>query len=269
MKFFLLQLRTDSITHRITIKTYDWISSYGPKIIIAIITFIIAQWLIRLAVKGLRTILSSRRVDPTIEPFAENLLQTILQILLILGLMQLLGVKMTLFAAFIGALGVAVGLALSGTLQNFASGVLIILLKPFKVGDDIRTQGEEGMVKSIRLFYSVITTYNNTTLIIPNSRLSNEVIFNLTKEAKRRVDISIKFGYNMDYNKVRDAMEAAVHSFEQVLKEPAMRIGIDKVEADGFTVSLNVWVKSHGYYDAKLLLNQKLMDQLTSLLVNR
>lgn len=96
--------------------------------------------------------------------------------------MQLLGIQMTLFAAMIGAIGVAAGLALSGTLQNFAAGVLIILLRPFKVGDTIKTQGEEGVVSEIRLFYSVVVTPNNSTLIIPNSKLSNEVIFNLTRE---------------------------------------------------------------------------------------
>lgn len=262
MKFFLSQVRSDSITHRIANKTYDWVSSYGPKIIIAVVIFIIGQWLIRLFSKAVKKILAARMLDITLRPFIENLLQILLQVLLLMGLMQLLGIKMTLFAAFIGALGVAVGLALSGTLQNFASGVLIILLKPFRVGDNIKTQGEEGTVKSIRLFYSVITTFNNVTLIIPNSKLSNEVIFNLTREARRRIDIPVKFNYAVDYKQVHEAMERTLQSFAHSLQEPPSRIGIEKIEADGFTVSLNVWVHSHGYYDAKLLLNEKLMNEL-------
>src|SRR5215212_5247720 len=193
----MLQINTDSITSRFTSHAYNWIVDFGPKIIIAIIIFIVGQWVIKLLNRGLYKILSAKRFDATLRPFLQNLLQIVLQVLLVLGMMQILGIQMTLFAAVIGAFGVAIGLSLSGTLQNFASGFLIILLKPFRVGDNIRTQNEEGTVTAIKLFYTVVRTFTNTTLIVPNGKLSNEVIFNLTREKKRRMDITIKFKHGV------------------------------------------------------------------------
>ena len=134
---------------------------------------------------------------------------------MIVALMQLLGIQMTIFAALIGAFGVAAGLALSGTFQNFASGVLIILLKPFRVGDTVSTQGHEGTVKAIRLFYTVILTFSNTTVIVPNSKLSNEIIFNLSREGNRRIDIEIKFNYGVDFEQIKGIVLAAFDSFDQ------------------------------------------------------
>jgi len=178
----------DSLAHKFTDRAYDWIISYGPIILIAIVVFFLGQWIIRLLNRELKKVLSGKRVDVTLRPFLLNLFATLLQVVLILGLMQVLGIRMTIFAAVIGAFGVAAGLALSGTFQNFASGILIIMLKPFKVGDNINAQGQEGTVTSIRLFYTVVLTYNNTTVIVPNSKLSNEIIFNLSYEGKRRMD---------------------------------------------------------------------------------
>jgi small conductance mechanosensitive channel len=207
-------------------------------------------------------ILSGKRFDPTLRPFLQNLFQIILQILLVLGIMQVLGIQMTLFAAFIGATGVAIGLALSGTLQNFASGVLIILLKPFRIGDNIRTQGEEGAVTSITLFYTVVLTYNNTTLIVPNNKFSNEVIFNLTRQKKRRLEFLIKFNNEIDFNEVRAIVLKTIDLFKDCLKDPPPRVGIDKVENDGFTVIIHAWTNSHGFQDTRLQFNERLMDSL-------
>src|SRR6478672_11045733 len=130
----LLQINADSITHRFSGKASDWIATYGPRILIALAVFFLGQWLIRILSRTLNRILTNQKFNPTLQPFLQNLFKVILQVLLILGTMQLLGIQMTLFAAVIGAVGVAAGLALSGTLQNFASGILIILLRPFKVG---------------------------------------------------------------------------------------------------------------------------------------
>jgi small conductance mechanosensitive channel len=265
MNIFFLQVRTDSLNHSFTGKVYHWLEYTGPKILIGVIIFFLGQVVIKFLNKGFKRILSARRFDATLKPFVENLVQIALQVLLLLFIMQLLNIKMTLFAAFIGALGVAIGLALSGTLQNFASGVLIIMLKPFRVGDNIQTQGEEGTVTSIRLFYSIIRTYTNTTLIVPNSKLSNEVIFNLTREDKRRIDVNLKFKYDVDFNRLQDILQQAVTDSDDYLKEPAYRIGIEKVETDGYTVSLNVWVNSHGYHDTRLKLNKRLMEDLKTI----
>lgn len=179
----MLQINADSITHRFQGQAYKGIVSFGTKLILALIIFFVGQWIIKLVNKGFKEILSAKRFNATLRPFIQNLVHTVLQVLLILAIMQVLGIKMTLFAAVIASFGVAAGLALSGTLQNFASGVLIILLKPFAVGDNIKTQGEEGTVTAIRLFYTVVRTFTNTILIVPNSKLSNDVIFNNTKRS--------------------------------------------------------------------------------------
>lgn len=265
MPYQLLQINADSITNRFAGKATDWVTTYGPRILIAIVVFFIGQWIIRALNRGLKNILAARHFNLTLRPFLQNLFQVLLQVILILGLMQLLGIRMTLFAAVIGAIGVTAGLALSGTLQNFASGVLIILLKPFRVGDNIKTQGEEGRVAEIKLFYSVIKTFTNTTLIVPNSKLSNEVIFNLTREEKRRIDLSLKFRYDNDYNDIKSRIEKVLNNSAGLLQEPAYRIGVEKMDDTGYNVLLNVWANSHGFQDAKMELNKQLMEELKPL----
>lgn len=252
----------DSLAHKFTDRAYDWILTFGPKIIFALIVFFIGQWLIRMLIRWFKKIISGDRFDVTLRPFLQNLFAIILQAMLVVALMQVLGIQMTIFAALIGALGVAAGLALSGTFQNFASGVLIILLKPFKVGDTVNTQGQEGTVTAIRLFYTVILTFSNTTVIVPNSKLSNEIIFNLSREGKRRMDIEIKFNYGVDFEKVKSIVLSAVNSFEQCLKDPPPRIGLQKFEADGYTMVINTWTKAHGFQDTRLSFQEKLLKDI-------
>ena len=252
----------DSLAHKFTDRAYDWIISYGPIILIAIVVFFLGQWIIRLLNRELKKVLSGKRVDVTLRPFLLNLFATLLQVVLILGLMQVLGIRMTIFAAVIGAFGVAAGLALSGTFQNFASGILIIMLKPFKVGDNINAQGQEGTVTSIRLFYTVVLTYNNTTVIVPNSKLSNEIIFNLSYEGKRRMDIELKFNYGIDLEKIKSIALNTVNSFDNCLKDPPSRTGVKQLDPDGFIVTINVWTNAHGFQDTKLAFQERFMQNI-------
>jgi small conductance mechanosensitive channel len=255
-------LQVDSLAQKFSARTYNWVVTFGPRIILAIIAFFIGQWVVRLVSKWLGKLFMNKRMDVTIRPFLQNLLTIILQVLLVLGIMQILGIQMTIFAAVIAAFGVAAGLALSGTLQNFASGVLIIILKPFKIGDNINTQSQEGTVTSIRLFYTTILTYSNTTLIVPNSKLSNEVIFNLSRQGKRRMDIDIKFNYGVDFDQVKNIISKTMGSMPECLKDPPPRIGMDKMEMDGFTIMVNVWSNAHGFNDTKMNLQEKIVHDL-------
>jgi small conductance mechanosensitive channel len=209
-----------------------------------------------------RKMISNNGFDVTLRPFLQNLFAIILQALLIVALMQVLGIQMTIFAALIGALGVAAGLALSGTFQNFASGILIILLEPFRVGDTVNTQEQEGTVKAIRLFYTVILTFNNTTVIVPNSKLSNEIIFNLSKEGKRRMDIEIKFDYGVDFEKIKNIVLIAITSFDQCLKDPPPRVGLRKFDADGYVMVINAWTKTPGFQDTMLSFQEQLLNDI-------
>lgn len=174
-------------------KVYDWLILKGPGILLGLLVLVVGMWLTKLLSKWLMKHMQKKSVDPSAKSFLISLSITILRVLIILAAMQIVGLQMTLFAALIGAFGVAAGLALSGTLQNFASGVLILLLKPFKIGDNIFAQNQEGTITAIQIFYTTMTTYDNKTVIIPNSKLSNEVIINISSSGTRRLDIELSF----------------------------------------------------------------------------
>ena len=243
-------------------QAFHWLITFGPKLIVAIIVLIIGQWLLRFVNRWFKKIMEARNFSASIKTFLANLLAVALQVLLIVMLMQILGIGMTLFATLIAGFSVAAGLALSGTLQNFASGVLILLLRPYKVGDNIITQSQEGTVSSIQLFYTVILTFDNKTVIVPNSKLSNEIILNLSRQGKRRVDIELQFKYASEYEKIKETVTTAFASLNNILKEPALRIGVSKLSSDNYSVMINTWIPAHGFEDGRLLINEKLMAEL-------
>jgi len=241
-------------------KTYNWILTFGPRIILALVIFFAGLWLMRAIKKWFADFLSRRRLDPSLRPFLQGTITIFLQVLLILALLQVLGIEVTIFAALIGAFGVAAGLALSGTLQNFTSGILILLLKPFKVGDNIITQGQEGSITSIQLFYTVLLTFDNRTVIVPNSKLSNEVIINLSRQGTRRMDIELKFGYGVAFEKVKAIIDNAISKSANVLATPPYRVGIEAMENDGYKIRINLWVNAHGFTDARLAFQETLIN---------
>ncbi|MFT3934245.1 MAG: mechanosensitive ion channel family protein [Chitinophagaceae bacterium] len=243
-------------------QAFHWLVTFGPRLIVAIVVLIIGQWLVKFIRRSLKKIMESKNINPSVKTFLSNLLVVALQVLLIMLLMQILGIGMTLFATLVAGFSVAAGLALSGTLQNFASGVLILLLRPYRVGDNIITQSQEGTVSSIQLFYTVIITFDNKTVIVPNSKLSNEIILNLSKQGKRRVDIELKFKYSNEYEKIKEIISRTFSSINNILKEPALRIGVSKLDADNYSVMINTWIPSHGFEDERLLINEKLMSAL-------
>jgi small conductance mechanosensitive channel len=243
-------------------QAYDWILTVGPKIVLGIIVLFIGFWLIRMVKSWLNKHLLRKDVTSSIRPFLVNLITITMQVLLILGFMQIVGIQMTVFAAAVGAFGVAAGLALSGTLQNFTSGVLILLLKPFRVGDNIIAQGQEGTVSTIQIFFTVVKTFDNRTVIIPNSKLSNEVIVNLSREGKRRMDIELKFSFGIDFEQVKTSIDRSIGSVAGLLKDPAHRIGVLSMEPDGYKVLVNVWAPSHGFEDVRLALQEKIISDL-------
>lgn len=243
-------------------KAYDWILREGPKIVLAIVVFIIAQILIRLIKKWSRRFMTKREFDTSLQPFLISFLFAILQVLAILATMQVLGIQMTIFAALIGGIGVAAGLALSGTLQNFTSGILILLLKPFRVGDIIVAQGQEGVVQSIQVFYTVVVTYDNRDVIIPNGKLSNDLIINISQEGKRRMDLDIKLPYTIDYKHAAEVIQKTIADNKDLLTDPAPRVGINLMEGDGYHLIVNVWTQPHNFIDTKLALQSRILEDL-------
>jgi small conductance mechanosensitive channel len=243
-------------------KAYDWIIDKGPSLILGVAILILGLWLIKLLGKWMQGGMHRKDVNPSLRPFLTSLMLITLRILLVLTVMQIIGIQLTFLTVLIGGMGVAAGLALSGTLQNFASGVLILLLKPFVVGDNIIAQSQEGTVTSIQIFYTIVKTFDNRTVVIPNGKLSNEVIINISREGSRRLDIEMKFSYGIDYEQIVVIFNKTVDEFKECLKTPERRIGVSALEDSGFKVSLNIWVKAHGFTDTKLSFLEILMKNL-------
>ena len=245
-------------------KAEGWLITTGPKIILAILILIIGFWFIRKLNKWVRIGMDRKRFNPSLRYFFENLLAISLQVFLIFLVLQVAGIQLTFLTAIIAGLSVTAGLALSGTLQNFVSGILILLMKPFKVGDIINTQSQEGTVTSIQIFYTTVLTYDNKTILVPNAQLSNNVVINLSKEGKRRLDLDLKFGYSTDYEKVKSILQSTLTDIDGIDSEQAPRIGVSSLETDKYAVSINVWVASHGFTDLKLKLQEMILKNLVT-----
>ena len=243
-------------------KAYDWIILKAPPLIIAIITLLVGLWLIKVIKKAIVQALERKNIDPSLRPFIQSVLIISLQAMLLLVVLQVAGYQLTILTTVIGAITVASGLALSGTLQNFASGVLILILKPFKAGDNVIAQGQEGTVSSIQIFYTVVTTYDNKTVIIPNSKLSNEIIINVSRQGKRRMDVELKFNYGYDIPAVKNIIMKSVNSAENILSVPVPVIGVSSLDADGYKIIINVWVDAFSFADTKLRFQEKLITDL-------
>jgi len=241
-------------------RAYAWLLAYGPKILMAIILLIVGQWVISVTRRWVQRFFLAPRFK-AFRPFLNGLLNLAMQVLLILLIMQILGIQMTIFAAVIASFGVAAGFALAGTLQNFASGVLILILKPYKMGDNIITQNQEGTVTSIQLFYTVVTTFDNKTVIVPNSKLSNEIIVNLSKQGNRRIDIDLKFAYAVDFSVVKNLITEAIGNMKNTLGDPPLRIGITKLDDGTYTVTVNIWAKVHGFLDTTMAVNEVILNK--------
>ena len=241
-------------------KAYAWLLNVIPKLLVALLLLVVGLWLIRQVRKWATHSLERKGVNSSLKPFLVNFLFSVLQVLLVLVSLQVLGVQMTVFAALVGALGVAAGLALSGTLQNFTSGIVILLFKPYRVGDNIIAQGMEGTVTAIEIFYTVVTGYDNKTIIIPNSKLSNEVIVNISKEGTRRLELEFKLPFSIAFEEVKKVIEHIADTEPAVIKDEQTRIGITLIEGDGYRIQATVWFAAHGFHDARLAFQTRLVE---------
>jgi len=245
-------------------KAYDWVLDIGPKIIIGLIILFIGLWFIKILTGRLRAQMSKRKIHSSLQPFLLSLTITTLYVLLIILVMSIVGFQLTIFTTIIGAFSVAAGLALSGTLQNFAGGVLILLLRPFELDDNIVAQGQDGIVTSIQIFYTVLITADNKTVIIPNGKLFNEVIVNVTREGKRRLDFEIKLGYAANVEQVKTVIWNAIKVTPNVLPDSRNRVGVVALEVDGVKFIVNVWVNPADFMASKLALHEKIINDLVA-----
>lgn len=230
---------------------------YGLAILKAIIILAIGLWVIKAIRNGFGKLLDKRDIDSSLKPFLKSLLYNTLLVLLVLSVLGTLGVQMTSFIAIIGAAGLAIGLALQGTLQNFAGGVIILVLRPFKVGDFIDGGGHSGTVREIQIFNTVLMTPDNKKIIIPNGGLSNSSITNYSAEETRRVDLVFGIGYDDDIKKAKELLETIVSSDERVLKDPAHTVAVSALADSSVNFVVRPWVKAADYWGVYFDLHEK------------
>ncbi|MCH3881067.1 MULTISPECIES: mechanosensitive ion channel family protein [Tenacibaculum] len=226
----------------------DLLFEYSPKVITALAILIVGLFIINLIIKAVKRILHKRGIDITLQKFIGNLLGWALKILLIITVIAKLGIETTSFAAIIGAAGLAVGLALQGSLANFAGGALIMIFKPFKIGDLIEAQGEIGVVKEIEIFTTKLTGLSNREIIIPNGALSNGNIINFSSEGTRRVDLTFGVSYDADIKQTKDVLMNVLTAHPKVLKDPTPTVNVSELADSSVNFAVRPWCKTEDYW---------------------
>lgn len=237
-------MNTEQILEQVT----EIALEYGPKLIGAILVWIIGGWIIKALTKGFGKILDKRNTDKSLSPFLKGVVGTLLKVMLVISALGMLGIEMTSFIALLGAVGLAIGMALSGTLQNFAGGIMILTFKPFKVGDVIDAQGYLGSVSEIQIFNTILKTPDNKTIIIPNGGLSTSAMTNYSTEPQRRVDWTIGIGYGDDTNKAQEVIKKLCDEDARILKEPEAFSAVAELADSSVNFTVRAWVKAEDYW---------------------
>lgn len=242
----------------------QFLVSYGMRLVGAVIIFMVGLWVIRIISKAFKNMMDKRNFDASLKPFLHSLVTTLLRILLFVVVLSKLGVEMTAFVGMLAAAGLAIGMALSGTLQNFAGGIVILIFRPFKVGDFIEAQSYKGTVTEIHIFTTHILTVDNKTVIIPNGALSNNALINYTKQPMRRVDLTIGIAYGDDLERAKAILNEIFSKNEKVSNEPAAPfVEIVNLNQSSVDLAVRVWCKTEDYWDLFFYLNREIYKNIT------
>ncbi len=248
----------------------QWALGFCKNLIVAIIVYLIGRWIIKWINKLTKKALKKSNVDPSLYTFLKSIVSVVLWLVLIIIIVSILGIETSSFIALFASAGVAIGMALSGTLQNFAGGVMILLFKPFKVGDFIEAKGFMGTVKEIQIFNTIISTIDNQMVIIPNGGLSTEAMKNYTAEKYRRVDLDYTFAYGTDLDKVKAAINEVQAQNPLIMQGPvddspvvaAPWVGITEFGEKGVIVNTRTWCKTEDYWTVYFYMNETVYQQL-------
>ncbi len=230
-------------------KAVELTMTYAPKLFLALIVLILGLYIITLVGGFTKKLLSASNVDETLSPFVISLTSWILKLLLFISVASMIGIATTSFIAVLGAAGLAIGLALQGSLSNFAGGVLLLIFKPYKVGDLIESQGHLGIVKEIQIFNTILTTFQNKTIILPNSSVSNNAIVNVTTNGKVRVDLEIGISYDSDIDTAKEVLLEMMNNHPKVLKDPQAAVGVNALADSSVNLLMMPWCKCEDYWD--------------------
>ena len=255
-----LNAEVDQLVHQ----SQTWlplIMEYGSRLLLALLTLAIGWWITNKLSARLGKLVGLRNADLALQGFISTLANIVLKVLLLVSVASMIGIETTSFVAAIGAAGLAIGLALQGSLANFAGGVLILLFRPFRIGDWIEAQGVSGTVDSIQIFHTVLRTGDNKTVIMPNGSLSNGIITNTNRQPTRKVVFDVGVDYDADLQKARNVLLELAQD-PRVLQDPAPQAVISTLGDSSITVSLRIWTKTADYWDVMFMLNEHARDRL-------
>ena len=263
----MLPLSPDTLTLLV-----QWLLSFCKNALVALVVYFVGRWVIKWLSHLVTKLLQRSNVEPSLYTFLTSIVNVVLWLTLAIIIVSILGIETSSFIALFASAGMAIGMALSGTLQNFAGGVMILLFKPFRVGDYIEAQGYAGTVKEIQVFNTIIRTTDAQTVIIPNGGLSTGTMKNYSSEPYRRVDMEFQFAYGADYDKVRQAIQDIQRQQPLILQAPvadspvvaAPWIGLKQLGESGVVVTTRQWVRSADYWTVYYSLNETVYQQLRS-----
>lgn len=258
-------MNIDYVLEKIT----DIAVTYAPKLIGAILVWIIGGWVIKGLVRTFTKMLDKSKTDESLKPFLKSIINASLKVMLVISVLTMLGIEMTSFVALLGAAGLAIGMALSGTLQNFAGGVVILVIKPFKVGDVIETQGYIGTVKGIQIFHTTLITPDNKTIVLPNGSLSSASLTNYSTEEKRRVDWTFGIGYGDDIDQAKTLLLKLCADDERILQDPAAPfVAVSALADSSVNFTVRAWVKASDLWPVFFEMNEKVYNEFNKVGLN-
>ena len=236
----------------------DWLIAIGPNILVALAILIFGRWLVKWISFLIKKALKKANMDETLIRFLDRLIYYTLLVAVVIAAADQVGIKTTSFLAILGAAGLAIGLALKDSLSNFASGVMLILFQPFKVGDAINVAGVTGTVQRIDIFSSILHTPDNQKIIIPNSKITTDVITNITANATRRIDLIIGISYDDDIKEAKAVLEDIIQADTRILSDPAPTIALGELGASSLDIGVRPWVKTEEYWAVRFDLTEKI-----------
>ena len=236
----------------------DYVVPWGINIFFALAIFIVGRWLVKGVTKLLKKLLEKSKMDAILINFVTSIISTLLLLFVVIAALDQLGVNTTSLIAVLGAAGLAVGLALQGSLQNFAAGVMLIVFRPFKTGDFVEAGGTMGVIESISIFTTIMRTGDNREVIVPNGAIFNGTITNYSARATRRIDMVFGIGYGDDIKKAKEVMEQVVLADERVLKEPAPLIAVAELGDSSVNFNVRPWVNTGDYWNVRFDLTEKI-----------
>lgn len=240
----------------------DFVLGIGAKIGIAIVVLIVGFWLAKFLSKAMKRVLIKRETDPSLVSFLTSLVSMLLKTLTVVTAITQLGVEMTSFVAILGAAGLAIGMAFSGTLSNFAGGVMLLLFKPFKVGDFVNVQGETGIVSEILIFNTILKTTDNKVIILANGAVANGTITNFTKSDKRRVDWVFGIAYGDDLKVAKELLQKFADEDEMILNDPdPVFIGLSELADSSVNITMRAWTSTENYWKVFFSMNERVYNE--------